>query len=123
MRTGDTIDPPLKGKYSSVRDELLHDLSVSGWANASSGDVASPTGHFSRISNSEAELPEVVGTFDEDLHTLGRDNFGCLVGHFMVIESSEGFVTVVSYRTEQALMTDYAQLEAVYSAWEAQDEE
>ena len=117
------------GKYSSARDSILHFLVINDWGNASDGNVEAGTGWFARISNAPAEVhipnteissvlsdwfeanPEV--TDSEELRTE-------LVGHFLVRETSQGFVYVSEYSSEEALTAEYQRLENEFSDWDSE---
>jgi hypothetical protein len=106
-------------RFASPRDEVLGDMEASGWANASSGDVASPSGFFSRITNSEAELIEIHNAFEETIAEMSRYGFTPeqLLGNFLVVTSNEGFVAVTEYRRASDLEHDFEQLEADFDDW------
>jgi hypothetical protein len=97
------------GKYSTLRDAYLHDMAVNGWANESFGDVEAPTGYVWLISNSAAEMLEVTQTFGPAPRNA--------VGHFVLIEDSNGFVSVFDHSTNTGAGTLFRALEAEYSAW------
>lgn len=106
------------GKYSTLRDEYLHMMAIDGWANESTGDVSSPTGFVWLISNAPAEMLEITQVF-------GPAPINA-VGHFVLIEDSNGFVSVYDYSTKIGAETLFRALEAeydVWSAWEYADEQ
>lgn len=104
-------------KYSSPRDEVLHHLSLEGWANQSSGDTASTTGYFARISNSEAELQELTTNFEEAMQSAGLVDPSALIGHYLLVETDDGFVHAGDYKSEEEVIADYQKLEAAYEGW------
>mgnify|MGYP001791810815 CR=1 FL=1 len=110
-------------KYSSARDEVLHAMSVQGWANRSDGNVEAPTGFFAIISNSPAELAEVVAAFDEEIEGTEDSDFSTseLVGHFVLVEDSQGFVGVYDYSTELGARVFYDELEDTFSKWDEEE--
>lgn len=110
-----------KGKFESYRDEKLHEFSLHGWANASSGDVQSPVGWFARISISIDELPEIVEAFEGHYSGEGFQELKPLLGHFLLGEDCEGSVSVTQFETEAELVRAYEELDAAYSAWEGQE--
>lgn len=122
---------PQFGKYSTDRDNILHFLCTSGWANDTFGDVEAPTGFVSRISNNPADvhLPntEITSLIEDQLALYDiTDDAGfrrSLEGHFLVIEDDRGLVTVRMYADEEALKQDFRTLRDRYETWAAQDEE
>lgn len=119
------------GKYSSARDSILHYLCTSGWGNDSFGDVEAPTGYVWRISNNPADVhipnTEVTSLLEEwfeqnnevtDSPELRKE----LVGHFLVTENSQGFVSVQQFPSEWALKLVYMSLERDFFKWDSQDD-
>lgn len=104
-------------KFASARDELLHIMCSSGWADMSEGDVESPAGYFYLISNSVPELAELVAAFQEDITSLGVSPDD-VVGHFVVVEGSSGFVGVGSFDSEADAQREFDRLGEVYTVWE-----
>lgn len=114
------------GKYDSRRDEILHSLCLAGWSNDSFGDVEAPTGYVWRIANTWEDVRPINTEFNslfEALEIPGMEdglstmNRRILVGHFIVIEDSNGFVYVRSFDTEGAMMHEYEYRELQYSEW------
>jgi hypothetical protein len=118
------------GKYSTDRDNILHYMATSDWANDSFGDVEAPTGYVWRISNTLEEVQlsntELTSLIEEQVKAYGiedNDDFRhSLVGHFLLVEGSQGFVDVYAYDSEAELLKEYDYREEVYSEW-AGDEE
>lgn len=101
--------------------EALFDAMVNdGWANESSGNIEAPTGHFARISNSDNELAEVLQAFEDVTDDYGMPAREDIVGHFLVITDSLGFIHISRYGSEAALIADYRALEAEYNNWESE---
>jgi hypothetical protein len=99
--------------------EALFDAMVNdGWANESSGNIESPTGHFARISNSLAELTEVLQAFEDVTDDYGVPAADDITGHFLVTTNEQGFIYVTRYASEAALIAAYRELETEYNAWE-----
>lgn len=93
MNLEQTLTPEyISTTYSSPRDEVLHHLSLEGWANQSSGETASTTGYFARISNSEAELQELTTNFGVAIQSAGLADPSALIGHYLRVETDDGFV-------------------------------
>lgn len=119
------------GKYSTDRDSALHFLCASEWSNASFGDVESPTGFIHRISNKLEEVhkpnTEITSVLEdwftseevEDTTEFRKS----LVGHFLLVEDNQGFVSVHEYPTEALLIQAFESLEEIYSEWDSQDDD
>jgi hypothetical protein len=104
--------------------EALFDAMVTGgWANESTGDVESPTGHFARISNAPNELSEIRQAFDDTLTTYGNVSDEDMTGHFLVVTDSQGFIHIHRFDSETALVHEYRNMEADYADWSADDSE
>lgn len=119
------------GKFSSARDSILHYMS-DGWGNDSSGSVDAPTGYFVRISNDWEEVKPENGEFSSMLEEWFEQNPEVtdspelrreLVGHFLVREDSNGFVTITEYPTKGALQSDFDKLDSDWVDWDMQDED
>lgn len=111
-------------KYSCPRDEILGEMGLQGWANASSGDVASPTGYFERITNTPEELAEVEQAFEDVIARMRQYGFTAdeLLGHFLLVHDDQGFVGVHEYDTHEELVQRFEELEEAYSEWGSDDE-
>jgi hypothetical protein len=92
-------------------------MTLHGWCNEFSGDVECPTGFFARMSNTAREVAEIAEAFEEDFKELGLVDINELVGHFLLMEDSDGFVSVVKYEDEELLKYDYRRLDDVYCYW------
>jgi hypothetical protein len=101
-----------KGKFDSDRDAVLHLMSLQLWANESDGDVESAQGYFSRISNRPEDIAEIRAAFEDDV----PEGFAWsrLVGKFLMVEDSQGFVTVQEFVTDSALERNYEYLRNAY---------
>lgn len=104
-------------KFDSPRDEVLHLLTVEGWANESDGDVQSPTGWFARISNSSAELNEIRDAFKSEVWR--SFDWASILGHWMVVEGSDGVVHVGEYLNEAAVMFAFQELQFKFGEYDA----
>lgn len=114
-------------KYDSARDDALHFLCTSGWANSSFGDVEAPAGYNYRISNAPVDVAEVNTEFgslmedwDGELTQEVRDS---LVGHFLVVEDSNGLVYVLRYQSEKELIATFDARENSFNVWNAEEGE
>lgn len=118
------------GKFSSDRDSALHFLCISEWSNESFGDIEAPTGYVWRISNTQddifgsfgrgnTEIDSVLQEWEvenievEQYEELRRS----LIGHFLVIEDSNGLVHVIEWESEAQLVQAYNALEKEYGEW------
>jgi hypothetical protein len=124
------------GKYSSARDSLLHFLCMSDWSNASFGDVEAPTGYVWRITNTEND---VFGCFNQkniEFESIIEDWFkensevtDCtefrneLVGHFLVVEDNDGFISVHEYASEELVIQAFDSIEEIFNEWNEQEDE
>lgn len=118
------------GKYSSVRDDILHYLCTNDWAEDSSGNSEAPSGYFWRISNTPEDVSMNNGEFNSIIEEWLRDNGEVtdsgflraeLVGHFIVQGVDSGFIYVYQHDNEAEMLEAYAALEEVYAAWDDQD--
>lgn len=111
--------PERMGKFSSNRDAALHLLSGAGWANASDGNVAAPTGFFTKMTNEPEDMPEIMDAFAEELAAEGVTDPTALIGRFLLIEDDRGFVNVTDYVLQAQLDYDYRILQEAFGAWDA----
>lgn len=120
------------GRYSSARDDILHWMCMSDWANESSGNSEAPTGYFWRISNFDHDLAQpnnefhsfIDGWFEENPEVTDAPELRAeLVGHFIVQIVDSGFVYVAKFDTKRELLEAYAKLEADFEEWDSQDDE
>jgi hypothetical protein len=118
------------GKFSSARDDILHFLCLSDWAEDSDGNSEAPTGYFWRISNKaedvQMENTEFSSIMDEWLAfnlevTDSAELRSELVGHFIVQAMDSGFVYVGTYSTEEAMIEVFTDMQNEYSKWDDQD--
>lgn len=118
------------GKFSSARDDILHFLCLSDWAEESDGNSEAPTGYFWRISNRAEDVnqsnTEFNSIMDEWLDfnkevTDSPELRAELVGHFIVQGMDSGFVYVGTYSTEEAMMDVFTDMQNEFSKWD--DEE
>ena len=102
-------------KFSSKRDELLWIMSVEGWANESSGNTESPSNWFARFNIYQNELSEIRSAFDAEGFKEVTDSD--LVGNFLVVEDSQGFVYVTKYDTQIQCREAFLELDREYGRW------
>lgn len=119
------------GKYSSARDDALHFLCTSDWAEESSGNSEAPTGYFWRISNDVNDVSMENGEFNsiiEDWFSYNQEVTDSpelrseLVGHFIVTQADSGMVYVAKYDGEKELLEAYQILEDEFFKWDDQGE-
>jgi len=106
-----------RGRFNSLRDEMLYRMSLDGWAGASAGDVASPYGFFSRITNEPSELESLEDAFGEMFEGANFTATDELVGSFLITESSQGFVDVQEFPSFKALDVAFDQRVGLYESW------
>lgn len=117
------------GKYSTDRDNILHFLCTSDWANDSFGDVSSPTGFVHRISNYPSEVhltnTETTSLIEDQMGVYSIDDTEefrtSLVGHFLVVENEQGSVSVTEFDSLPDLLAEYHRLENEYGEWAQND--
>ena len=122
---------PQLGKYSSDRDNILHFLCISDWANESFGDVESPTGYVWRISNNPADVhmqnTEITSLIEDQLQAYDIEDSPefrkTLEGHFLVREHSNGSVSVIQYPVEEYMLAQYQAAEREYDEWAGDGED
>ena len=120
---------PQLGKYHSDRDNILHFLCTSGWANTSTGDVEAPTGYFYQISNTPADVQlantEITSVIEDQLAAYDIEDTeefrSSLVGHYLIVENSQGFVGVTQYGDVDSLLRDYHTLAVAYDEWAGEE--
>lgn len=120
------------GKYSSARDDILHFLCMSDWAEESSGNSESPSGYFWKISNAPGDVNLHNGEFNSIIEEWFKENPEVvdssnlrfeLVGDFIVQGVDSGMIYVYSYESKAEMLEAYEALEEQFSAWDEQDEE
>lgn len=113
-------------KFDSARDEVVYELTLDGMLD-SSGDSDAPTGWFSAISIGAEDIPELLRSemscYGLNDMVSARESFADLVGHFLIVGDSQGFIYVIPQESAGALDAAYAELDALYSAWADQDED
>lgn len=102
----------MKGKYSSTRDAYLDELALMGWADATDGDVDSPTGWFALFLNDESAQESIAQSFPAA--TVIIDD---LLGYFLLEVNEDGFVNVEEFDTPEEAREEYDWLRGVYAAW------
>lgn len=103
-------------KYDSPRDEILDMMVKNGWGNKSSGNVESPSGWFAIVTNTMADHTSLEDAFGNERRELGVP-FSDIVGSFVVVENSQGFVTVHDFESEHAAEIVYAECADEYAMW------
>lgn len=109
----------MSGKFDCVRDEVLHLMSLEGWANESDGNVESITGFFARISNDENEIIEIIDGFAKEAFEIDPNfDMSELLGFFLLEENEMGFVYVTEFNTQRELIERYTELSELHHSWE-----
>lgn len=115
------------GKFDSARDDILHFLCISDWANESDGNSEASTGYFWRISNRTNDVTDTNTEFNSILSEWLEMNPEVtdspvlrseLVGHFIVQAMDSGFVYVGSYDTEAEAAGVFESMQTEFSAWD-----
>jgi hypothetical protein len=105
-------------KFDCARDEILSLMVNDGWGE-NDGNVESITGFFSRISNDEDDLLQLIDSFGKEMFEIDP-NFDIteLFGHFLLEENEMGFVYVTTYPTRRELDFRFNELQTLYVSWE-----
>lgn len=119
------------GKYSTDRDNILHFMATSDWANDSFGNVEAPTGYVWKMSNDWEDVHVANTEFNSLIESQmvsydieDTPEFrNSLAGHFLLKEDSNGFVFVFEFETEAERDRIYSDLETEFSEWDSQDED
>jgi hypothetical protein len=98
-------------------EALFGAMVAGGWATVSDGDVESPTGHFARVHNATDELGEIRDAFADTIEMYGDPGDDKIVGDFIVIEDSRGFVHITRYDNASDTIDAYDALQDQYGAW------
>lgn len=115
------------GKYSSARDDILHYLCTSDWAEESFGNVGDYGSYVWRISNDVNDVAVTNGEFNSIIEEWFEMNGEVkdspelraeLVGHFIVTTVDSGFVYVSAYDTREAMAAAYLEAEQAYAEWD-----
>jgi len=114
----------VKGKYNSERDKILDWMTTADWANESCGSVEVPVGHFARMTNEESDRAGIMDAFGEDMAGCESPvRFEDLLGHFIVRENDQGFVTVEEFDTLQDLLARWNKLYREFDTWNSAESE
>lgn len=118
------------GKFDCARDDILHYLCTSDWANDSFGNVGDYGSYVWKISNT----PEEVSLNNGEFTSLMGDWFlsnpevtdspelrSELVGHFIVTTTDSGFVYVEAFDLEQVRDLTYSKAEEAYGEWDGDE--
>lgn len=98
-------------------EAVLQAMVTGGWANESGGDVESPTGHYARITNEPADMAGVEDAFSDVMSTYECESDE-LIGHWLVVEDSQGNVSVTAYDNPISLTRDYLALDDAFALWD-----
>ena len=109
--------------HDSTRDQLLDIMVSDGWANKSDGECDSPQGHFAIVTNAPRELDSVIDAFEDAAKEIDPEfDFSEMVGHFLVLKDSAGFLSVIEYTTHSDLLIVFGELERAFSLWMGDDD-
>lgn len=118
------------GKFGSARDDILHFLCTSDWAEDSTGNSMDWHAYAWRISNDVNDVAETNTEFNSIIGEWFEMNSEVtdspelraeLVGHFLVVQYPGGHVGVAQYETQAALAEDFDKIEHDYAAWDADE--
>lgn len=104
-------------------EAVLQAMVNTGWANESGGSVDAPTGHYARVTVEERELDEVVNAFNTEMRIYGLEDENELIGHWLVVEDSQGFIHITTYDNPIHLTRDYLALDDAFALWDEQTNE
>ena len=114
------------GKYNCARDDLLHYLCTSDWAEDSFGNVDEYGSYVWKISNTAEDVSINNTEFCSLLEEWFQINSSVtdspelrqeLVGHFNVTTVDSGFVYVAAYDTAEERNAIYKLAEDAYGEW------
>ncbi|AEK08431.1 hypothetical protein FDG56_gp118 [Mycobacterium phage Bask21] len=98
--------------------EALFQAMVSdGWFTMSNGDVESSTGFFAYVTNTPAELADIRREFSEVIEAYGNPADEDIVGSFLTVEDSQGFIHITRYASDEGARKAYNGLEYRYERW------
>lgn len=95
-------------------ESALSYMCANGWANESSGDLQSPMGYFSRVTNEPAEIEEIAQMITQPQVM----DFDELIGHFMVQRYRGGEVIATRYSRQRDLLAAYRLLQREFKQWQ-----
>lgn len=116
-------------------EALFQAMVTDGWFTASSGDVEAPSGAYAYVTNTYAEVASILDAFEDTTAVYGVPADAEIVGSFVVVEDSQGFVSIERYDAQLADGTAYSRgdgaaakarydaLEAEYAAWLGDDDD
>jgi hypothetical protein len=114
------------GKYDSFRDSALHFLCLNDWDNGEFGDVNGYGGYYWRISNTpedvqvtNTEMTSVLEDWDyyKEANGASQEFRDKLVGHFLLVETQQGFVIAKQFKTEEGLDDQYNKFLHHFTSW------
>lgn len=99
-------------------EELFGDMLTNGWATESTGDVEAPTGYFGRLHNATEELGEIRDAFSDTIDAYGDPVDDEIVGDFIVIRDSQGFIHITRYNNASETIDVFNAISEQYYAWD-----
>lgn len=104
--------------HDSPRDQVLHAMAQQGWANESDGNVEAPTGWFCRISNALDDVVSIIDAFGlEALEIDPNFDFSEVIGHFLLVEDDQGFISVFEFESEWHAANAFIAQQRAYLEW------
>lgn len=99
-------------------EALFQAMISDGWACESAGMVDAPTGYFSWLEIKATDVRRIGEDFSDVLDTYGHPQSDEIVGFFLVVEDSQGFVNITRTDSEKSALAAYTRLEAEFLDWE-----
>lgn len=122
-------------KFASKRDDLFWFMTLEGWATDTDGSVEFGR-WFGKLSNTAEDVSVDNGEFnslvdqwepqdspDGEASYHSEEFRASLVGHFLISEDSQGFVTVEEFDSELERDARYNELSGQYGDWLGPDGE
>jgi len=97
------------------RDEVLLHMADHGWSNSRDGRVEAPTGHFSRISNTPAELDELQRVLADVLEARQLP-VEKILGHWLLVDFGVE-IEVTEFADQAALTRAYTDKQDEFAHW------
>jgi len=100
--------------FASTRDQVLYRMAIEQWACESTGDIQAAASWLCWLSNSPAELADILDAFRDDIDQAQLADPQQLVGNFLMTQNNRGYVEVAEYETEDAVREAYTRLAPTY---------
>jgi hypothetical protein len=116
----------MTGKYDSFRDSALHYMVSNGYNEGEFGDVNDYGVYIWRITNTDAEVvienTETTSLLEqwesyEEANGSSDDFREKLMGHFIISEDSQGFVSVRQFDSYEGMEARFEAFRDHYNEW------